>query len=222
MLTPSLPKELSLAIASETKDFAFKTGRGRPLVTSYYSILFGVIWIVGSIFVAFIYFWTLFQGKQINHDINGVPTTASPDNLSSIVLPLILIGVGLLIGFLLLSPWINTFTKEGGYFVGTPTRLIHYQNGKIKYIGWDEFTGHIEVKGNGRQGSISLTMRTGATFEMKHGHYGPTYATYAPNVLYLSNVPNVFNVKQICRRRIAENNPNQWIPGDDNEEAGVG
>jgi hypothetical protein len=51
--------------------------------------------------------------------------------------------------------------KKGGYFVGTPLRLIHYENGNVRSIDWEQFSGNITVKVDEINGDLSLQMRTG-------------------------------------------------------------
>ena len=58
--------------------------------------------------------------------------------------------------------------KKGGYFVGTPTRLVRYQNGNIRSIDWEQFSGDIEVSGRDPKGNISLQMRTGRVVRTKN------------------------------------------------------
>ena len=92
--------------------------------------------------------------------------------------------------------------KHGGYFVGTPTRLVHFQNGSIRSIDWEQFSGEIEVSGDSQKGDISLQMRTGKMVSQKNGP-----DRYVPDFVYISAIPNAFEIEQICRKRIKENDP---------------
>lgn len=92
--------------------------------------------------------------------------------------------------------------KKGGYFVGTQTRLIHYRKGTIRSIDWEQFSGDIEVSGNDEKGNISLQMRSGKMVSRNKGS-----SKYVPNVVYMTRIPNPFEVERICRKRIKENDP---------------
>ena len=92
--------------------------------------------------------------------------------------------------------------RKGGYFVGTPLRLIHYYKGKMRSIDWEQFSGDIEVNGDINKGSISLKMRTGRMVSRKNGP-----DQYVPDTIYMSKIPNAFEIERICRKRIKENDP---------------
>jgi len=97
---------------------------------------------------------------------------------------------------------IYSLFKKGGYFVGTPLRMISYQNGTVRSIDWEQFSGDIEVNGNEVSGNISLQMRTGKMVSSKNNRN-----RYVPDTIYISGIPNVYQVEQICRKRIKENDP---------------
>jgi hypothetical protein len=198
----TLPPDLDAAIGSEKKDFAVKAGLAQPRNNSISKIRFGVAWTAFISIFVFTFLEPLLYGEEVNFVLNGVPTVASPDNLDSILMPAIIIGVFLLIGISMISWGIYSLFKKGGYFVGTPLRLVHYQNGNIRSIDWEQFSGEIEFNGNVDKGSISLQMRTGRMVSKKNGP-----DEYVPDVIYILEIPNVFEVEQICRRRIKENNP---------------
>ena len=52
-------------------------------------------------------------------------------------------------------------------------------------------------------------MRTGRMVSRKNGP-----DEYVPDVIYMLEIPNVFEVEQICRRRIKENDPTPPTKGD--------
>lgn len=197
-----LPMELSSSVGSESKDFAVKAGRAQPLKKSLSLIIFGTIWSVFTSIFVFSFLEPLFLGKEVYFEANGVPTVASPDNLGPIIMPAIIIGIFVLVGISMLSGGIYSIFKKGGYFVGTPTRLVHFQNSTIRSIDWEQFSGDVEVSGNAQKGNISLKMKTGKMVSRKNGP-----AKYVPDIIYISEIPNAFDVEQICRRRIKENDP---------------
>lgn len=197
-----LPEDLSSVIGSESKDFAVKAGRAQPRKKSFSLILFGTVWIAFTSIFVIAFLGPLFLGKEVHFESNGVPTVASPDNLSPIIVPALIIGFFVLVGIGMLSWGIYSMFKKGGYFVGTPMRLVHYHNGNIRSIDWEQFSGDIELSGNNQKGNISLQMRTGRMVSRKNGP-----DRYVPNVIYISEIPYVFEIEQICRRRIKENDP---------------
>jgi hypothetical protein len=198
----TLPPDLDSAIGSEKKDFAVKAGRAQPRNNSISTILFGAAWTSFTSIFVFDFLDSLLHGEEVHFELNGVPTVASADDLDSIIMPAIIIAIFVLIGISILSWGIYSLFKKGGYFVGTPIRFVHYQNGNIRSIDWEQFSGEIEFNSNANKGNISLQMRTGRMVSRKNGP-----DEYVPDVIYISEIPNVFEVEQICRRRIKENDP---------------
>lgn len=198
----TLPQDLNTIVGSESKDFAVKAGRAYPLKKSLYIILFGTFWTsFTSIFVV-AFLGPLFLGNEVQFESNGVPTVASPGNLEPILVPALMIGFFMLVGLAVLSRGLYLIFKKGGYFVGTPLRLVHYQNGSIRSVDWEQFSGDIEVRAKSRTGNIALQMRTGQMVSSKNGGN-----RYVPDVIYMTQVPEVFEIERICRRRIKENDP---------------
>jgi hypothetical protein len=99
--------------------------------------------------------------------------------------------------------------KKGGYFVGTPTRFISFQKGKYRSVDWEQFSGDIQVTGDDQKGHITLGMRTGKMVSSKNGP-----DRYVPDELYISGIPDVFEIEQICRKRIKENDPTPSATGN--------
>jgi len=197
-----LPRDLNTMLGSERKDFAVKAGRAKPLISSIGMILFGTFWTgFTSIFVV-VFLGPLFAGNEVHFESNGVPTVASPDNLGPIVVPAIIIGLFLLIGIGMLAGGFYSVFRKGGYFVGTPLRLVHYYKGKIRSIDWEQFSGDIEVSGNPEKGNVSMKMRTGKMVSRKNGP-----DKYVPDVIHMAKIPSAFEVEKLCRKRIKENDP---------------
>ena len=122
--------------------------------------------------------------------------------MEPLIFPAILIGVFVLIGLIILSAGLYSLFKQGGYFVGTPLRVISFQNGKIRSIDWEQFSGDITVRGDEIKGDLSLQMRTGKMVSSKNNR-----SRYVPETIYLSGIPDVYQVEKICRTRIKENDP---------------
>jgi hypothetical protein len=197
-----LPYDLDSAIGSESKDFAVKAGRAQPRRKSLPLLLFGIAWTAFTSIFVIVFLGPLFVGKEVHFESNGVPTIASPDNLEPILVPALIIGLFVIIGIVMISLGIYAMLKKGGYFVGTPMRLVHYYKGKIRSIDWEQFSGDIVLSGNNQKGNISLQMRTGRMVSRKNGP-----DRYVPDTIYIAEIPYVFEIEKICRKRIKENDP---------------
>lgn len=197
-----LPPELSASIGSEHKDFVVKAGRAQPFSKSLFTIIFGIIWTSFTSIFVFGFLGPLFSGKDVHFTMNGKPTVASLDNLTPLIFPAGMIGIFLLVGITFIALGLYSTFRKGGYFVGTETRLVHFRNGTTRSIDWEQFSGDIAVKGNEQKGNISLKMRSGKMVNQKNG---PN--RYVPEVIYISTIPNVYEIERICRKRIKENDP---------------
>lgn len=204
-----LPRELNHNLGAERKDFAVKAGRAQPRNKSLALIIFGAFWTAFTSIFVVAFLGPVFVGKEVQFEANGVPTVAGPDNLEPLMMPALIIGIFVLIGLGMLAGGFYSMFKKGGYFVGTQNRLIHYYKGTIRSIDWEQFSGDIQVSGTIEKGNISLQMRTGRMVSRKNGP-----DRYVPDVIYLSQIPDAFEIEQICRRRIKENDPSPPIVSD--------
>lgn len=197
-----LPRDLNAMIGSERKDFAVKAGRAQPRNKSLAVIIFGLCWTAFTSIFVLAFLGPLFVGKEVHFESNGVPVHAGPGNLGEILIPALIIGFFVIIGIAMIVGGIYAMFREGGYFVGTPLRLVHYYKGNIRSIDWEQFSGDIQVKGNVNTGNISLQMRSGRMVSRKNGP-----DRYVPDLIYMSKINNVFEIEKICRNRIKENDP---------------
>jgi hypothetical protein len=197
-----LPQNLLTVLGEEKIDFSVKAKRAKPIKNSIGIILFGTVWTAFTSIFVFAFFGPIFIGEEVHFTSNGTPTVASPDNLEPLTFPGIIIGLFVLIGLSMLGFGIYSLIKKGGYFIGTETRLITYQNKSIRSIDWEQFSGDIEVSGNEFNGNLSLQMRTGKMVNSKNSG-----RRYVPNTIYLTGIENVYEIEQICRKRIKENDP---------------
>jgi len=202
MRNTPLPRVLSSSLGSERKDFAVKARRAKPLKQSLSLIIFGTFWTAFTSIFVIAFLGPLFVGKEVHFESNGVPTVAGPDNLEPILVPALIIGLFVIIGLAMMLGGVYSMFRKGGYFVGTPLRLIHYHKGKMRSIDWEQFSGDIEVNGDINKGSIVLQMRTGRMVSKKNGP-----DRYVPDTIYMSKIPNAFEIERICRKRIKENDP---------------
>jgi len=198
----TLPTDLINIAGSEKQDFAIKADRTQPLKNSLSAILMGIGWTAFTSILGLIVVGPIFQGQEVHFETNGVPTVAGPGNLGPIIGPALFIIGFILIGLLILAFGVYSLFKKGGYFIGTPTRLINYQNGKIRSIDWEQFSGDIEINNHPTKGDISLQLRTGKMVSSKNNS-----DKYVPDTIHISGIPNTLEIGQICRQRIKENDP---------------
>jgi hypothetical protein len=197
-----LPRVLNDSLDYERKDFAVKAGRDKPFLQSIGLLLFGTFWTAFTCVFIGIFLGPLLSGKEVEFDLNGVPTVASPENLEPIVLPAIFLGIFLLIGIVMLARGVHSAFKQGGYFVGTPQRLVHFRKGRIRSIDWEQFSGDITLSGSNEKGTVSLQMRTGKMVRRKNSP-----DRYVPEVIHMTRIPYAVDIEKICRKRIKENDP---------------
>ena len=115
-----------------------------------------------------------------------------------IIIPAIIISILFLIWIGILSWGIRSLFKKWCYFVSTPTRLIKYQNNTIKSIDWWLILSDIEIKWDNKKGSIVLKMK-------ENINISDIPEDYNPETLNITDIPNLYEIEQICRKRIKEN-----------------
>ncbi len=202
MNTLVLPQEVVSSLSSEIKDFAVKAGRAQPLKTTLFYSFFSIVWLgFTSIFVVVV-FVPVLMGREVHFEANGVPTVAGPGNLEPLLMPALIVGLFVLIGLGMFVHSLVMFGKKGGYYVGTPTRLIIFQDGVLRSIDWEQFSGDIYVTGNAQKGDLGLQLRTGRMVSQKNSS-----DRYVPDAINISEITGAYEIEQICRRRIKENDP---------------
>jgi len=197
-----IPSDLLKVLGSETRDFTVKAGRAQPLKASLGILFFGIVWLLFSSIFVVVFLGPLFVGEEVHFLTNDVPTVAGPGNLGPIIAPALIIGLFVLIGIGMISWGVVLLSKKGGWFVGTPTRLVSWQGGNIRSIDWEQFSGDIEISGNDQKGTLTLQLRSGKMVSRKNGP-----DQYVPDTVYISAFPEVFKVERLCRQRIKENDP---------------
>ena len=196
----ALPSELESVVGTEKIDFSVFAARKKPVSQSMSLILFGIIWTAFTSIFVVAFFGTLFKGGEIHFTVNDTPTTGSMENPESVLVPALIIGVFVLVGIIMLAIGFFSMFQKGGYFVGTATRLLHYNKGILNVFDWEQFTGSMKI--NIKKGDLELQLRTGRMVSRKNSS-----AQYVPDVLYISGVSNVFEIEKVCRKRIKENDP---------------
>jgi hypothetical protein len=198
----NIPQEINTILGGESKDFIVKAGRKFPLKASLPLLIFGLVWLgFSSVFVALL-LGPIFAGKELHITINHVPTVISPGNLKPLMFPLSMMSIFIFIGLGMVIYGIYSLIAKGGWFIGTPKRLISYQKNRVRSVDWEQFSGDIEISGSNEKGNISLQMRTGRMVSRKNSG-----TQYVPDVIYICGIPSAFAVEQICRKRIKENDP---------------
>jgi hypothetical protein len=195
----ALPQELSSSLGSEAQDFAVKAERALPVKKCVSLIVLGLGWLV---FMSM--FWVtllgpVLMGQEETRLVNGVQTVIGPGNLAPLLFPGTVISVLTLAGLVFLLWGIVSLFREGGYFVGTPTRLVRFQKGNLRSMAWENFSGDIDVRGTDQKGDISLRMSSG---KMQSSRYGRD--RYVADMVYMAGIPNVFEVEKMLRKRIGE------------------
>lgn len=194
----SLPRPLQQMLGNESIDFAIKAKRRFAGGGPFGLLLFGMAWTAfSSLFVA-VFLGPLFWEGETHFEVNGVPTTASLDNLTPVIVPSLIIGFFLFIGLSMIFFSLVKMREPGGYFVGTPERLIQYRKGKVEITDWEQFTGNMEVTDKPKGGELIMLLRTGKTNSKGH---------YTPDKVEMAGIPDVFTIEKHCSRRIKENDP---------------
>jgi len=197
-----LPQVLYNSLGSETRDFVVKAKRTSPVKVSLALIVFGTFWLAFTSIFVIAFLGPLFVGKEVHFTSNDVPVVAGPGNLGPVVVPALIIGLFVVVGIGILGFGIYTLVGKGGYFIGTPTRMVCYQKGTIRSIDWEQFSGDVEVSGTAEKGNLALGMRTGRMVSQKNSS-----DRYVPDMIYISGIPDVFEIEKKCRDRIKENDP---------------
>ncbi|MGE5420321.1 MAG: hypothetical protein ACM3UT_09060 [Chloroflexota bacterium] len=187
-----LPQELYTAIGSETRDFSVKAGSLKPFRKAVPGIIGGIAWMA---------FFSLIFFGIFNLDLSGMIAAGAAENktINPAYYLLGFFGIFYTIGLIIIGKAIIPFIRRGGWFVGTPDRLVHYRRGNIRSIDWEQFTGDMKVRGNGAKGTISMSLRTGRIKRNKGGQ------TYIPDVIFMTGIPAVPEIEQLCRKRLKEN-----------------
>lgn len=199
----SIPDKLVEIIGSENKDFAVKGGLAQPAKNSVALIIFSLFWLAFTSIFFFAFIGPVLWGDETTGSGNFV---MSSDGVEGITVPAIVIGLFAFVGFSMLALGLGSLFKKGGWFAGTPTRLINYTKNSYRSIDWEQFSGDIQVRGNEKKGTITLGMRTGRMVSSKG-----SADRFVPDVFYMTGIPDVYEIEQICRRRIKENDPTPAI-----------
>ncbi len=202
LISTQAPYELWKGIGSEKPDFIVKAVRRTPLKSSLGLLAFGLVWLAFSSIFVFAFLGPVFMGQEVHFKSNGVPTVAGPGNLGPLLMPGGIIGIFVLVGIGMVAGAIYSIAAKGSWFAGTMTRLVEYRPNRMKSYDWEQFNGVIEVSGTPEKADITLQMRTGRMVSQKNGP-----DRYVPDAVYISGIPKGYEIEEVCRKRIKENDP---------------
>ncbi len=207
-----LPTKLKQTIGSEPLDFIAKDQPSTPFGVLVSVISMGIVWIILMSCIIYAFIGPLFHGEEVEMTINDVPTIISPENLTPLILPVVLLGIFWCLGLLFLVIGLGMLFKGRGYTVGTATKLIYLYKNKIQTTSWDQINGVVSCKGNNRKGNILLQLKTGKdiTFNGKK--------RFVNDTLYMCGIKNALDINKICKKRIKKEkiDPSSISPTDIN------
>jgi hypothetical protein len=195
-----LPEELLIAIGSETKDFVVKGTRLRPVSGSLSNLILGSIWVGVFIWIGFALFGPFDTPADSSAEKTALKLFSDDGTFNLELVIYILYAIFLIWGIWHLTKTVIPLLKPGGIFVGTPKKLFNYRNGQLITYDWELFTLKTKVRGNGIKGSLTLTRTTG--YQTRRNQAGMSY--YIPYIVYMSGIPDVFEIEKICKKRIKE------------------
>ncbi|MFB9076560.1 hypothetical protein ACFFLS_25110 [Flavobacterium procerum] len=192
MNATEIPIDLKELLQNEKTDFIIKAKRHEPLRKSVGGVFIGLAMCAFISMFVFAFFNELFEEEEVYFESND----------SELILPGLIIFVLLSAGIYVLISGIISLFKEGGYFVGTETRLIHFRKGKTTITDWEQFTGNVKIKAKNNFGDLEYQLRTGKTESRKNGP-----DVFVPDIIYIAAIENVYEIERKCKIRIKENDP---------------
>jgi hypothetical protein len=199
MYNVSLPPELVSWIGNDKIVFSIKARRRKPLFYIRVLVFFGIFWIVVILFPSIKILGPLLLGEEVIFDLNDGPAIGSLENFEPILKPVLIMLFWHLPGVGILLLGIYYLHHEGGYFVGTNNRLIHYFKGEIHSYIWKNFSGEIHISSN----------NSDISFQLKTGHIitEDSRQEFVRDIVYISGIPDALEIEKICRQRIEEHDP---------------
>ncbi len=195
MNSVQLPKELLSVIGDESIDFAVKSKRSQRPLDYIWIFIISVAWTGMLSLAALSMLIPLFRGEQLVFSSLGGTSKASLDNLQPLLIPSLGIGLFLMIGLVPMIWIIYIVLQEGGYFVGTKTRLLHLHKDRLRSYTWQRFSGEYSV--NSKRDTLLLFLRYS-------GMRGTNYIRWdsQPDVIYISGTDQASQIEKLCRLRI--------------------
>lgn len=195
-----LPEELLTAIGSENKDFVVKGTRLRPVSGSLTQVILGCLWVGIFIWIGIVIFRPSDTSVDPASEAKSLKLFNDDGTLNQDLGIYLLYAIFLVPGIWHLTKTIIPLLKPGGIFVGTPKKLLNFRNGELISYDWDMFTMKTKVRGNSVRGDLTLIRTTG--YKTQRDGSGTSY--YVPYIVYISGIPDVFEIEKICKQRIKE------------------
>ena len=194
----TLPPHLLARLGDVAIEEVLYSTRRRPFREVFPLLAFGTFWTLFSLIFVVVFFGPLFTEGEVHFEANGVPTTASWENLTPLLPPVLFILLFLLIGIGMIgTAWYLTF-QRGGFYVITPNKLFLVSDKEMRSWEWSHFSEEIQVRGNDRRGTVTLFLRS-RSIPFSRGR-----GAVRKNVVFLVHIPRPYEVAQLLRRRIQE------------------
>ncbi|MFK8265288.1 hypothetical protein [Capnocytophaga cynodegmi] len=186
----TIPQSLNYVINGENVEFFSFSRRSATWNNVILSFVMGLIFSVVGVFVLDIEMNLFaFLRGEYGEETNIIAL------LSEGRLPVLVIGsLFSLAGMWVFVSAIFMIFSEGGYFVGTPTRLIHYKKGDVKIYMWELFTDEIKV--DIHKSYIRFTLKIGK-YERKD-----KTEVFVPYKVEVISAENVSKIERVARERI--------------------
>ncbi|MDT9498947.1 hypothetical protein [Capnocytophaga canimorsus] len=186
----TIPQSLNYVINGENVEFLSFSQRNATWSNVILSFVMGLIFSVVGVFVLDIEMDLFaFLRGEYGEGTNIIAL------LSEGRLPVLVIGsLFSLAGMWVAVSAIFMIFSKGGYFVGTPTRLIHYKKGDVKIYMWELFTDEIKVDID--KNYIRFTLKIGK-YERKD-----KTEVFAPYKVEIISAENVSKIERVARERI--------------------
>ncbi|MDO6810613.1 hypothetical protein Q4603_18465 [Zobellia galactanivorans] len=155
-----IPSELQSQLDGESICFFIKADKEKTTRDLWRVIRGGLFWIVvvGGIFTSMVYELVLGQPTNLNIGHNNL--TVSPDDLSPLYGFFTFGAIFMLPGLVFVLLGMYGFSKEGGYFLGTPRRLLRCNSWK-EYSAhhWSDFLSETNIFYTNSKGNLILTLK---------------------------------------------------------------
>lgn len=179
-----LPPEFMSQIVGEDADFGVQATRRSAASNKKNDIIMVIFFILLPLFIV---------GSNLLR-------FESPDSIVNIIFVSIFIGFGIFY----LKNQSSFFKAKNLYFIGTKTRILSWDNGRVKEKKWQDFNGKIKVDEKNGFGDIVLDLKTGSINKVKQGENRYT-EVYVPDTFHIAGIQNVRDVADMCIKRIEEN-----------------
>ncbi|MCD6580136.1 hypothetical protein J7L48_11745 [bacterium] len=199
----NIPDYVNTALSGSATDFIVKAKRKNSLGGFFASLIFSIVWLGISGTMLFIILAPLLSGRNVPITVNGVHKIGNLHNLGPVIVPVVMLSVFVLIGLLILFAGLASAFRKGDYFAGSKDFLYIINSKGLRKIDWEQFSGDIQLKGNGENGTIILGMRTGRMNRSSNSNR----SYYVPNKIQMVGIPNSFSIQDLLTRRIKENDP---------------